>query len=307
MSSPLGRALKMDALHSLVEFNSLKPVASPLDSLPGVFFHTESSTHTNKSSQHPEYLRQVVLEVINNIPIEATLIFTDGSKNEIGHTGSGVFVKHGRWEASLKLRNADYCSVFHSEMIAIDMALEFVLKHQLFGEIWILSDSRSVVQYLDNWRDVSDRKGLKTLCNSCVLHLHWIASHVNLKYNDIADSFAKEGTIMLQAYVEPLTLLELYSRRKAFVNIPRRHPPAHSWYRSEGPGATIHFKGDKKGQTALARLASGHLKTLRFSRGDKKFNICTKCNMTEATKQHLHDSVPWCMMIYLSDRISCWR
>ncbi|GBM02525.1 hypothetical protein AVEN_178464-1 [Araneus ventricosus] len=94
---------------------------------------------------------------------------------------------------------------------------------------------------------------------------------------------------MPQACVEPLTYLELYSRRKALVNISWRHPPAHSWYRSEGPGATIHFKEDRKDQTALTRLSSGHLKTLRFSRGDKKFNICTKCNMIEATPQHLLD------------------
>ncbi|GBM26233.1 hypothetical protein AVEN_22788-1 [Araneus ventricosus] len=50
-------------------------------------------------------------------------------------------------------------------------------------------------------------------------------------------------------------------------------------------------QGDKKDQTALARLSSGHLKTLRFSRGDKKFNICTKCNMIESTPQHLLDCV----------------
>ncbi|GBN52814.1 hypothetical protein AVEN_224886-1 [Araneus ventricosus] len=49
--------------------------------------------------------------------------------------------------------------------------------------------------------------------------------------------------------------------------------------------------GDRKDQTGLARLASGHLKPLRFSRGDKKFNICTKCNMIEATPQHLLDCV----------------
>ncbi|GBN02703.1 hypothetical protein AVEN_260572-1, partial [Araneus ventricosus] len=42
---------------------------------------------------------------------------------------------------------------------------------------------------------------------------------------------------------------------------------------------------------ALARLSSGHLKTLRFSLGDKKFNICTKCNTIEATPQHLLDCV----------------
>ncbi|GBM91021.1 hypothetical protein AVEN_198490-1 [Araneus ventricosus] len=68
-------------------------------------------------------------------------------------------------------------------------------------------------------------------------------------------------------------------------------PPAHSWYRNECPGASIHFKADRKGHTAMARLTSGHLKTLRFSRGDKKFNICTKCNMIEATSQHLLDCV----------------
>ncbi|GBO23096.1 hypothetical protein AVEN_30789-1 [Araneus ventricosus] len=85
--------------------------------------------------------------------------------------------------------------------------------------------------------------------------------------------------------------LELYSRRKALVNISWRQPPAHSWYRSEGPGVVIRFKGDRKDQTALARLSSGNLKSLRFSRGAKKFNICTKCNMIEATPQHLLDCV----------------
>ncbi|GBN51963.1 hypothetical protein AVEN_133190-1, partial [Araneus ventricosus] len=59
----------------------------------------------------------------------------------------------------------------------------------------------------------------------------------------------------------------------------------------EGPGATIHFKVYRKDQTALPRLTSGHLKNLRFSRGDKRFNICTKCNMIEATPQHLLDCV----------------
>ncbi|GBL80361.1 hypothetical protein AVEN_92271-1 [Araneus ventricosus] len=96
---------------------------------------------------------------------------------------------------------------------------------------------------------------------------------------------------MPQANVEPLTYLELYLRRKAFVNVSWRHPLAHSWYRSEGPGATIHFEGDRKHQTALARVTSGHLKTLKFSHGDKKFSICTKCNMIEATPQHLLDCV----------------
>ncbi|GBM78742.1 hypothetical protein AVEN_129802-1 [Araneus ventricosus] len=62
-------------------------------------------------------------------------------------------------------------------------------------------------------------------------------------------------------------------------------------HRCEGPGAAIRFKGVRKDQTTLARLSSGHLKTLRFSLGDKKFKICTKHNMIEATPQHLLDCV----------------
>ncbi|GBN96978.1 hypothetical protein AVEN_107573-1 [Araneus ventricosus] len=49
--------------------------------------------------------------------------------------------------------------------------------------------------------------------------------------------------------------------------------------------------GRLKDQTALARLTFGNLKTFRFSLGDNKFNICTKCNMIEATPQHLLDCV----------------
>ncbi|GBN09227.1 hypothetical protein AVEN_258002-1 [Araneus ventricosus] len=86
----------------------------------------------------------------------------------------------------------------------------------------------------------------------------------------------------------------LFSFPKRFLvvdDLCRQHPPAHSRYRSEGPVAAIRFKGDRKDQTALARLSSCHLETLRFSYRDKKFDICPKCNMIEATPQHLLDCV----------------
>ncbi|GBN05165.1 hypothetical protein AVEN_230504-1 [Araneus ventricosus] len=53
----------------------------------------------------------------------------------------------------------------------------------------------------------------------------------------------------------------------------------------------MHFKGDRKDQTGFFRLSSGHLKTLRYGRGDKKLNIYTKCNMIETTPQRLLDCV----------------
>ncbi|GFU47896.1 hypothetical protein TNCV_4967091 [Trichonephila clavipes] len=64
-----------------------KAIESPLDSLPKVHFHTEIFAYTNKSTQHPEYFRQAILEVIDSIPKRAILIHTDGCKNQ-EYTGS---------------------------------------------------------------------------------------------------------------------------------------------------------------------------------------------------------------------------
>ncbi|GFR12078.1 RNase H domain-containing protein [Trichonephila clavata] len=70
--------------------------------------------------------------------------------------------------------------------------------------IWILSDSQSVVQYLDNWRNVSDQRGIevinkfKTLSMTSVLHLQWIPSHMNLKCNDVTDELAENDTAIPQ-------------------------------------------------------------------------------------------------------------
>ncbi|GBO38766.1 hypothetical protein AVEN_160234-1 [Araneus ventricosus] len=85
---------------------------------------------------------------------------------------------------------------------------------------------------LDNWRDVSDRRGIdiinkfKSLCNHYVLHLQWIPSHINLKYNDIADSLAKEGTTVPQAYVE-LTLSYTQEERPLLTFLGSIHQLIH--------------------------------------------------------------------------------
>ncbi|GBN41277.1 hypothetical protein AVEN_225072-1 [Araneus ventricosus] len=131
---------------------------------------------------------------------------------------------------------------------------------------------------------------LRTLRNTCVLHLQWIPSHVNLKYNDIVDSLAKEGTTLPQAHVGG-TYLELYSRRKALVNISWRHPPIIHGISVKAQVLLCVLRGLGKTKQLWLAYHPDTYKTLRFSRGDEKFNICTKCNMVEATPQHLLDCV----------------
>ncbi|GIY71552.1 hypothetical protein CEXT_220671 [Caerostris extrusa] len=67
----------------------------------------------------------------------------------------------------------------------------------------------------------------------------------------------KDGTSMIQVSEEPLKYLDLYSR------------------------------SERRDQTALARLSTGHLKTLRYFHRAKKFPDCTKCGNEKVTPQHL--------------------
>ena len=52
------------------------------------FFETEISSYINKSMQHQEYLRQLALVTIYNIPGNALRIYTDGSREDGAFSGS---------------------------------------------------------------------------------------------------------------------------------------------------------------------------------------------------------------------------
>ncbi|GFT38851.1 uncharacterized protein TNCV_1585481 [Trichonephila clavipes] len=52
-------------------------------------------------------------------------------------------------------------------------------------------------------------------------------------------------------------------------------PPSHNWYQQNGPGAVLELKGDRKLQTAITRLISGHTRGLTFVQGRKTFPVCS--------------------------------
>ncbi|GFX21791.1 RNase H domain-containing protein [Trichonephila clavipes] len=113
--------------------------------------------------------------------------------------------------------NPGGCSVFRSELIAIDETLGSLPNGK---EIWILSDSRSAIQHLSNWQSVRDNVGvsiltkLKRLSTSHQIHLQRIPSHIDLEGNEIADTLAKAGACELLEPSAPLTFLEIFSRTK---------------------------------------------------------------------------------------------
>ncbi|GFS89532.1 putative RNA-directed DNA polymerase from transposon BS [Trichonephila clavipes] len=163
--SPFSRMQAMDLLDQDIEEHFLKNVFNPQEGLPRVHFKPEMGTHTSKNQDPPEYLRQLALEIINKIPAAAMQIYTDGSKDDRNSCGSGIFIKAPNCSHNIKIRNPDFCSVFRSELIAIDEALRIIKMVTSSDEIWILCDSRSAIQHLSNWTNVGDKTSVSILKN----------------------------------------------------------------------------------------------------------------------------------------------
>ncbi|GFY34586.1 RNase H domain-containing protein [Trichonephila clavipes] len=128
----------------------------------------------------------------------------------------------------IKKRNPDFSPVFKSELVAIDEGLSYILFSLEPTSIWILSDSRSAIQYLSNWSSVGDKTGvsilnkLKQVSSSSDVHFQWIPSHVDIWDNEEVNAVKKEGAIEDLATSNCLTYLELYSTRKHIDKVTNR-------------------------------------------------------------------------------------
>ncbi|GBM50334.1 hypothetical protein AVEN_142343-1 [Araneus ventricosus] len=223
-------------------------------------------------------MRQLSLELINNIPSQALVLYTDGSKSDSGRTGSGVYAKaKDGLVFRCRFRNPDNCSVFRSELLAIREASNFAL-HFENSDIYVLTDSKSSIQYLKNWPEIREKpvKRLfpKLLSQKSRVCFQWIPSHVGVFGNEEADLLAKEGSALPSVSSSELFTSEIYSIHKAIANSAWRNPPTHDWYAGNRPGLSLQSVGTRSAQTALARLRSGHIKSLKFIDKEKTFSSC---------------------------------
>ena len=198
-------------------------------------------------------------------------MYTDGSKNDNDCTGSGIYIKYQDQVVKVQKRNPDFCSVFRSELIAINEGLDLLKSITHKSEIWILSDSRSSIQHLANWHSVRDNVGveilkkLKRLSLSHQIHLQWIPSHVGIEGNEIADTLAKAGASEASVLTASLTSLEIFSRVKSQNKTTWLVTPIHHWYRSSRPGGSLTLDYNRQDQTTLTRFLSGHIRAMKYS------------------------------------------
>ncbi|GIZ00096.1 RNase H domain-containing protein [Caerostris extrusa] len=140
--SPLGLIWKQGLADIEVEPSVPFNLLTPTTVLSNVIFNEDLKVKFIKHEEHPELLRQLALEIINNISPRALVffdqteswselglhsgIYTDGSKSDSGRTGIGIFMKASTGEFRYRFRNPDHSSVFRSELTAISEALSLV-------------------------------------------------------------------------------------------------------------------------------------------------------------------------------------
>ncbi|GBM45728.1 hypothetical protein AVEN_156761-1 [Araneus ventricosus] len=115
---------------------------------------------------------------------------------------------------------------------------------------------------------------IATLSQKSRVCFQWIPSHVGVFGNEEADVLAKEGSALPSATSNELFTSEIYSNHKAIANSAWRNPPTHDWYAGNHPGLSLQSVGTRSAQTALARLRSGHIKSLKFIDKEKTFSSC---------------------------------
>ncbi|GFW19037.1 RNase H domain-containing protein [Trichonephila clavipes] len=181
--------------------------------------------------------------------------------------------KHGKFRQckdASKMDCTDF-SAFKSELIDISGAPDHAV-NSYKASIWILTDSRSSIQYLKNWPKIMDSTGLDILSKLIRLGqrkqvcLQWIPSHVGVPGNKAADELAGKGCDLPNPSSTVLTHTEIHSFQRNKMNLTWRNPPAHHWYAAKSPELSIQCKSSRAHQTALARFRSGHLHRNGFLR-----------------------------------------
>ncbi|GBN90719.1 hypothetical protein AVEN_214522-1, partial [Araneus ventricosus] len=92
--------------------------------------------------------------------------------------------------------------------------------------------------------------------------------------NEVADLLAKEGSALPYAASGELFASEISSNYRAKANSTWKVPPAHEYYAGNRSGLSLQFEGTRSAQTALARLRSGHIKSLKFIDKEKTDSSC---------------------------------
>ena len=256
-------------------------------------------------------------------------MFTDGSKDTRGRTGSGLVVYDAerRIICQMHWHLGRYISVFQSELYAIKKAVQYLCRYTGSKRtVTIYADSKAALQALNSHRVYSEQVRsillyFKEAAKRNTITLKWVKAHNDNEGNDIADQLAKQGAAADDALAEDVPLISAQSIRADFrkcvvnkwkewwQNLPTCRQTKHFFPSPNKKLSSQLAKGNRRMYSCIVQLITGHNYMNRHNAivdgtyPDAEAAQCSKCQKGEESTYHI---VTECEA-YATQRLSCFK
>ena len=260
---------------------------------------------------HDRFESQSCIRNAVNDP-NSLICYTDGSKLEDNHTGSGVYISHNNTE--IKCYIGLLSTVFQAEVNAIGMAVNHISNNiQQYPQkrVLIFTDSQSAIKTIAKLdttsKVVAECKGkLSELQKHKNITICWIKAHVGHDGNEKADTLAKEAAQMHTEGPEP-QLPVSKAVVKTIISQWIRNEHTVWWNNTEG---NRHAKGlvhhpskvlsnkllslPRQNMRGIIQIITGHGNFAEHQHriGLADTNICPYCRLEPETPFHYICSCP---------------
>jgi len=241
----------------------------------------------SKAVADPAAARLKIQRLVDDLPSDSLLVFTDGShQEEPNRTACAFFIP--KWSTEKAFLLHEGASIFTAEVAAINRALRHIYSHDCLvagQEIFVFSDSQAAVRSIISMAAIKEEIVLETLdAIACLksagnaVTLVWIPSHIGVIGNDKADSLAvaeckapsnraKDSTLSVTEAVAKYKKTWCETRRKELHKSKKVAVRFHTT-----PTVTPwHFSRNRSASVTMFRLRNGHthLNEFIFSRIDE--------------------------------------
>lgn len=242
-------------------------------------------------------------------------IYTDGSKQDDGSTGYGVYIP--LTNDSIKVPLHPTYSVYLAEIEAIIAALKYIREYSKQNtqqyDFIIYSDSLSAIKSIQNFQTrpitkqieniLEEHKKITELNSKINIKIAWIPSHIGILGNEEADKLAKEATSITVINTQELVTLqdiyeiinkeilvrwqEIYTKTKHISHYKTIEPKVD--YSVKFISKNLH----KEGTITRLRLGNTYLNGYLFKTKHHSNGNCDHCNGCKETIAHFLLTCPY--------------
>jgi ribonuclease HI len=258
--------------------------------------------YIDKKSDSPSLQRALALEFIET-KSHLYPVYTDGSKANDGRTSSAIVAPRSNYRRGVRI--ADDSSVYTAELIAIKIALEYLVEIKQENSV-IFSDSLSVLQTFKHGSPGSNppltdeiRYLVRLLNNANAdnVSFAWVPSHVGVSGNEAADCEAKLASQNHSIELHnSATISDAHCKIERYITgewqTAWSSNPTGNYYRAIQPnvsGLIKYSNTTRMKEVMITRLRLGHccLNHYLYVIDRHDTGLCQSCDVAETVEHHL--------------------